>query len=462
MNAAPTVAVIGGGLAGISAAVHLQDRGFQVTLLEKRSFLGGRTYSVLDRRTGIEVDNGQHVFMRCCTNYRSLLQRLAVNRHTYLQPNMNVLVGDSRGRMARLASSALPAPFHLMPSFLRYPFLSIKDKALVVYGLRLINRISQEERRALDSISFYDWLIAHRQTKQAISNFWNLVIMPTLNEDVRWASAALAIMVFQEGLLAGRGSSDIGYATVGLSRLLAQAAAKHIKASGGDLLLGRTASSLLYNGDRIEGIALAGGEIITADFYACAVPHNALPPLLTEDLRSSQFFSRLEKLGTSPIVNVHLWYDQPVTSFDFAAFLDEDAQWIFNKGRIFGRDEGGYLDVSLSGARRYIEMDGGEIVRRVTNAIARLLPEAQKANLVRHLVIRQHDATFAPAPGCQQLRPGSRTPVDNLFLAGDWTDTGWPATMEGAVRSGAACAEAIEDASKHLRSVKSAPALNLT
>ncbi|MFQ5879894.1 MAG: hydroxysqualene dehydroxylase HpnE, partial [Dehalococcoidia bacterium] len=441
------VVIVGGGLAGIAAACELVDRGCAVSLVEKRPFLGGRTYSVTDQRTGAEVDNGQHVFMRCCTEYSRLLRRLGVYERTRLQERMRVLVGNSDGTMAALESSRLPAPFHLLPSFLRFPYLSALDKALALYGLACIKLTTPQQRHALDDITFYQWLVAHRQTERAIRNFWNLVALPTLNDDVHLVSADLALMVFQEGLLGGRGSADIGYATVGLSRLLAQAASDYIQAYGGRLLLARSAAGILCDGGAVAGVALADDEVLTGDFYVSAVPHHALPALLPEELRHSPFFARIDGIGSSPIVNVHLWYDRPVADFDFAAFLDSDVQWVFNKAAILGqttqrvtlspkatrlgesaakglrnetlrsaqhdggREALGYLDISLSGARQYIDMSTTDIARRLIDAVGAVLPPARQAPLVRYLVIKQRDATFAAAPGCGRLRPACRTPL---------------------------------------------------
>lgn len=436
------VLVIGGGLAGISAACELLDRGYGVTLVEKRPFLGGRTYSVVDQHTEIEVDNGQHVFMRCCTAYIDLLKRLNVFDRTHLQKRLRVLVGNG-WEMATLGDSNLPAPFQMLPSLLGYPYLSMTGKARVLYGLAKIKRLSNKVLQALDDVSFYDWLRANHQPEAAIRNFWNLIVLPTLNDDVRLVSAAQAIMVFKVGFLGKRGDANIGFSTVGLSSLLSQAAQAYIEARGGRLLLGQKVERLLPDGDGIGGAILGGGDSLTADFYISALPHQDAHGLLPLALQDEPFFGRIKGLGSSPIVNVHLWYDIPVADFDFAAFLDNDVQWIFNKGAIFGEKGSGYLDVSLSGAREQIDLPAGEIAERTAEAVANVLPKARKARLVRHLVTKQHNATFAAAPGSGRLRPPARTPLANFFLAGDWTDTGWPATMESAVHSGINCAEAI-------------------
>lgn len=466
----PEAIVLGGGLAGIAAACRLLEGGCAVTLVERRPFLGGRSYSVRDQHTGVEVDNGQHVFMGCCREYIGLLQRLGVYGRTRLQKRLRLLVGRPGAALAALASSPTLGPLHLLPSFMSYPYLSLRDKLLVLYGLASIRRTSAERRRSLDDLSFYEWLVAHRQTERAIRRFWNLVVQPALNDEARLVSADLALMVFQEGLLGPPANAAIGYATVGLSRLLAQEAQSYIEGRGGRLLLGRSAARLLCDGGAADGVALADGEVLRGDFYVAALPHHVLPSLLPQEVRRSPFFAPIEELGSSPIVNVHLWYDRPVADFDFAAFLESEAQWVFNKGVILsdvglrsaeGQEGGGYLDVSISGARQYADLSSGEIARRIIGEVAAALPRARQAQVVRHLVIKQPEATFAAAPGSGRRRPPSRTPLSNLFLAGDWTDTGWPATMEGAVRSGLACAQAIREAVARSDGSQATPALHL-
>ncbi|MCH8192230.1 MAG: FAD-dependent oxidoreductase, partial [Chloroflexi bacterium] len=216
--AAPgTVLVVGGGLAGISAACELADLGHRVTLLEMRPFLGGRTYSFFDKQTDSQVDNGQHIFMKSCTAYIGLLDRLNVRHKTYLQSRMRVTVYDAQRRPSALYSSMLPAPFHLVLSFLRYRHLSWGDKAAIARAAFAMRRMSEGRRKELDGISFCDWLSARGQSARAIEAFWDLIILPVCNDDSRRVSASQAIMVFQDGFLGGRHAADIGYATVGLS-----------------------------------------------------------------------------------------------------------------------------------------------------------------------------------------------------------------------------------------------------
>ena len=438
------VVVVGGGLAGLTAACELADRGLPVVLVERRPFLGGRAFSFPHRPSGGEVDNGQHVFLKCCTEYIRFLDRLGVSGKTCLQPRLCVPVVDPRRGVSVLEGSSLPAPFHLLPSFLRFRHLSPAEKARVVYAMLVARFTDRSKSNELDAISFYRWLKAHGQGERAIDRFWNLIVVATLNDDVRRVSADLALMVFQEGFLKRADGANVGYATVGLTTLIAEAAIRHIEERGGRIALGQVAREILCEGEHVTGVRLADGDVLQGRFYVCALPAHEMLALLPPALRDVPFFSRAAGLGTSPIVNIHLWYDRPVMDFPFAAFVDSDLQWVFNKSKMWGlAGPGQYLDISLSGAGQYIDQPNQALAERFTRELQRVLPRARQARLERWLVMKQPRATFAAAPGSAKHRLPSRTPVANLWLAGDWTATGWPATMESAVRSGLACARDI-------------------
>ncbi|MCH7522600.1 MAG: FAD-dependent oxidoreductase [Chloroflexi bacterium] len=440
MSERPSVLVAGAGLAGITAACELVDAGLKVTLVEKRPFLGGRTYSYVDKRSGVEVDNGQHVFMGCCTEYIGLLKRLGVWQKAYLQKRMRVRVIDKVWGESVLQSAALPPPLHLLPSLLRFRSLSPAEKVRAAYAMTRIRSLDRAARRGLDGVTFAHWLRAHGQTENAIRAFWNLIVLPTLNGDVTTVSADLALMVFQEGFLRDRNGANVGWARVGLSALLAEAAREYIESRGGEVRLGRSISGM-----RVEdGRAAISGPDEDAQFIVMALDHRSLLMLLPKPLREEPFFGRIGHMDTSPIVNVHLWYDRQVTDMEFAAFLNTPLQWVFNKSKLWGQEgDGQYLDISLSGAREFAEMPAQEIVELFVREVQSLFPAARTAALRRGLVVKQRDATFAAHPGVSRLRPSQRTPVGNLFLAGDWTDTGWPATMESAVRSGLMAAREV-------------------
>ena len=438
------VLVIGGGLAGLSAACDLAENGYRVELLERRPYLGGRTYSFKDKVIGADVDNGQHVFMKCCTYYIDFLKRLGAYEKTYVQKRLSVRVIGHGGRTSYLSGSPFPFPVHLLPSFLSYRHLSWKDKLGIVYAAFVLKATSRQRRQRLDSVTFYDWLKAHRQSDRAIDNFWNLIILPTLNDDASDVSASQAIMVFQEGFLKDSHAADMGYPMVGLSALLAEEARQYIEARNGSVHLGESLARLEGTEEGIEGAKTRGGTY-RADSYILAVPPNKLLDLLPPALRRHEFFARAGRLGMSPIVNMHLWLDRKVTDSSFSAFLDSDLQWVFNKSAIYDVDgaPGQYLCISLSGAHKYIDMPKEELYDLLMQELHRRVPASREASVAHHTIVRERYATFAAAPGSAANRLPWRTPVPNLFLAGAWTDTGWPSTMESAVRSGVFCAGEI-------------------
>ncbi|HUF54409.1 MAG TPA: hydroxysqualene dehydroxylase HpnE [Dehalococcoidia bacterium] len=439
MTERPTALVIGGGLAGITAACELADAGVRVRLIEKCPYLGGRSYSY--DAGGTEVDNGQHVFLGCCTEYIRLVERLGVRDRVHLQKRMRVPVIDKVWGESVLTAVDLPPPAHLLPSLLRFKSLSPAEKALAGYAFAQIRQTDRAAQPQLDEITFEDWLLARKQSPHAIRSLWNLIIQPTLNDHVSRVSADLALMVFQEGFLRSRDGANVGWAKVGLSTLLGAAARSYIESREGEVLTTVGLQGVEAGADGVTRALTDAGEF-TADAYVVALPSGSVLDVLPEAIYDDPFFSRIRRIETSPIVNVHLWYDRPVWDRTFAAFLNTPVQWLFNKSRIWGLNGPQYLDVSLSGAREWIHVPAAEIRDHFAKELRSLLPRARGAKLVKALVVKQRDATLAPMPGVRRLRPTQATPVRNLFLAGDWTDTGWPATMESAVRSGAAAAAA--------------------
>ena len=431
------VLVAGGGLAGITAACELADAGVRVKLIEKRPFLGGRCYSY--EADGVEVDNGQHVFLGCCTEYIALLERLGVRDGVHLQRRFRVPIIDKVRGESVLQSASLPPPAHLMPSLLRFKSLSLREKALAAYAFAQMRSTDLARHPELDDITFEQWLLDRRQSRNAIDSLWNLIVQPTLNDHASRVSAALALMVFQEGFLRTRDGANVGWAKMGLSSLLAGAAREYIESRGGEILTTVALNGLETNADGISRAPTTAGDV-TADAYVIALAPGDVPAVLPDAVRDDRFFGRIGQISASPIVNVHLWFERPVWDRAFAAFLNTPVQWVFNKSKLWRQDGPQYLDISLSGAREWIDVPAVEIRDQFEKEIRALFPAARDVGLVRALVVKQRDATFAAHPGVARLRPTQRTPLRNLFLAGDWTDTGWPATMESAVRSGASAA----------------------
>ena len=438
------VLVLGGGLAGLSASLRLLQHGLQVTMVEKRPFLGGRAFSFRDGKTGEEVDNGQHVFMRCCRYYVDFLEAVGALDKAYFQPRLRVEV-VSNGRPGVLASTPWLGRFHMVPSFVRYPHLGLRDKLLALYGLARVSLTDRQKHgEALDAESCYDWLKRHHQPERVIDNLWELIVLPALNDSVRDSSADMALMVFQEGLLGKPEDAALGYPVVGLTSLNGESARRCIEKAGGRTALGKSVAVIRVEDGQVRGVEMADGQVAEADAYVSALPFGVLLDVLPKEVSGSPFFEPASHLTSSPIVDIHLWYDRPVIDSHFMAFLDSPVQFVFNKSLIQGSDgRGQYLCVSLSGAWSYIDRPKAELVEEFSAEMARLLPRARDASLERSLVVKERRATFRAAPGAGKHRLPQATPLPNLFLAGEWTDTGWPSTMEGAVRSGVYAADAL-------------------
>jgi hydroxysqualene dehydroxylase len=433
------VAVVGGGLAGITAALDLADAGADVTLLEVRTRLGGAAYSF--ERDGLEIDNGQHVFLRCCTDYRALIRRLGVEDNTHLQERLSIPVLAPGGRRGTLARSGLPTPLHLAGALARYPFLSLAERLHAARTARALSKLDLDDP-ALDSRSFGAWLDERGESKAAVDSLWNLIALPTLNLPAERASLAMAAKVFQTGLLDAADAGDVGYSRVPLSRLHAEPAERALRAAGVDVRV-KTRVQAVRPGVEVESDA----GVLAYDAAVVAVPHDRAAALLP----SGAVGQPIEQLGSSPIVNAHVIYDRRVTELPLAAGLGTPVQWLFDRTQESGLAGGGqHLALSLSGADREMGMSNEDLRDELMSALEHLLPGAREARVDDFFVVREHAATFRAEPGSGRLRPGPRTGVPGLFLAGAWTDTGWPATMEGAVRSGhAAAREALAALGTH-------------
>ncbi|MFF0342694.1 hydroxysqualene dehydroxylase HpnE [Kribbella sp. NPDC004875] len=425
------VAVVGGGLAGITAALSLADAGCQVVLLEGRPKLGGLTHSF--ERDGRWIDNGQHVFLRCCTSYLRLLERLGVRDQVYLQPRLDVPVrSGTRPGVGRIWRNGMPAPLHLGPALATYRWLSLAERAAAVSGALAMGRVDRYAA-ATDAESFGGWLAAHGQDARAVEALWELIGVATLNARADDASLAVAATVFQIGLLEQADAADIGWSLVPLQQLHGDAAGRALAAAGVGVRVRARARSLEAAG----GGWTIGGE--RYDDVVLAVPPDEAARLLPDDALDVPG-GWVEALGSSPIVNAHLMFDRQVLGEHFVAAVDSPLQWVFDRGMRGGEQ---YLAVSMSAADDLIDTPVAKVRDVLVPAVRRLLPEAANARVREFFVTRERHATFRPAPGTGRFRPGATTRRPGLHLAGAWTATGWPATMEGAVRSGEAAAASV-------------------
>ena len=422
----PTVAVIGGGLAGLAASIALADSGFQVQLFERSPRLGGRATSYA--LSGNEViDNCQHVTLRCCTNLEDFYRRIGVaDKIRYFN---RLDFSDSDGHISPIQSGSLPAPFHLAASFMKFQFLNWSDKRGIA-GAMLGILTSSGRPKLAEGMTMLDWLRKQKQTPAAINRFWRTVLVSALNEELDRMDAAYGIAVFWKAFLANPNGFIMGVPKVPLSDLYT------LRNERIQVHLRRGVDGLLLEKNAVRGVHLDDGTEIVADYTIAATTIDRLLRMLPEELRQHRAYTELASVPVSPITSVHLWFDRPVMERPFLTVLDQTVQWIFNRSNQ-------YLQIVISASHSLSEKSQSEIVELCRSELASILPASKTATLARSVVVRETAATFSPTPGCDRWRPSQKTPIRNFFIAGDWTQTGWPATMESAVRSGYLAAEGI-------------------
>ncbi len=445
-EAAREVVVVGGGLSGITAALELADRGDRVVLVEARPRLGGEAVSF--RRGDLTVDNGQHVFLRCCTAYRGLLDRLGVADRVVLQPRLEVPVLRPGARPARLTRSRrLPAPFHLGAALARYGVLRPADRARAIAGALALSRLDPDDA-GLDTRSLGAFLRAHHQSDALVDGLWGVIATATLNCRPDQASLQGAARVFRTGLLDDAAAGDIGHAAVPLGELHDTAAQRALAAASVDVRTGTRAADVRADAGRVTVrlTSRSGTDEFTVDDVVLAVPPRTVAAL-GPDLADDPAVARAAALGTSPIVNVHVLYDRPVTDLSFAAGVGTPVQWVFDRTASSGlaelRPGAQYLAVTVSAADAEIDEPSRSLADRFDRELRRLFPAAAQAVVLDAFVTRERYATFRQDVGSQARRPGAGTSVPGIHLAGAATATGWPDTMESAVRSGLAAAASV-------------------
>ncbi len=435
-----SVAVLGGGLAGMAAALRLVEADVAVTLVETRKVLGGRATSFNDPATGQTIDNCQHVLLKCCTNLLDFYDRLGVTNRITWHPQLHFF--DKQGHHDILKPSFLPAPNHLSLSMLRFKTLDLRDKLAISKAMLGIIRTSRQKRRDLDVMPFSQWLTQHGQTQKAIDRFWAPIAISACNQLPDQLSTNYALQVFQEGFLAHRQAYVMGTSNVPLGELYA-GAIDYITQRGGRVLTGSSVHQLRFDGQRITGVDLAGGRSVEADTYISALPFDRLARVLPVGaIDVDERLQQLDAISVSPILGIHLWYERSPIDWPHMVLVDSPLQWVFNKG--FDEPGGGYcLHGVVSAADEWVGRSSDDILDMAQRELAAYTPRATQIKLVRGRVIKEKRATFAAVPNIDALRPQATGKISNLVLAGDWCATGWPATMEGAVRSGYAAAQAV-------------------
>jgi zeta-carotene desaturase len=415
------VIVIGGGLAGLSAAAALGSAGHRVRVLESRPYLGGRAASY--DAGGETIDNCQHILMRCCVNLLDFYKRLGVESDITFHREFVII--EPGGRRSILKGGRLPAPLHFATSLLGLHFLNLSEKLAVIRGMLAI-RAEYGRRDDLDRISMLQWLEEKRQPKRVIERFWSQILISALSEETDRVAAAHGFQVFWLGFMARSNSYEMGVPAVPLGKLYRPESWRSL--GDVDIHLRKPVEKVLIEGGVVRSI-VAGGEDFCAEHFICALPFDRIATLgIPMDVSAFEY---------SPITGIHLWFDRPVIDLQQAAMLDRTIQWIFNKS------EGRYVQVVVSASRTLVDMPRADVIALAIKELGDFFPAVREATLQKAHVVKEVRAVFSARPGLDEHRPPTRTPVRNLFLAGDWTRSGWPATMESAVRSGYMAAEAI-------------------
>jgi len=433
---ASTVAIAGGGLAGLAAACALAEAGFRVTMFERRPFLGGRASSYQHPGTGEIVDNCQHVLFGCCTNLIDFYRRIDVEKNIRWYDRMTFV--EPGGRSSVLERSFLPAPLHTTPSFLSLPFLDAADKLAISGAMAALMPLPLRDRGE----AFLDWLHRYKQTENSIQRFWKPVLVSALSEDLELVSVAYAAQVVRESMKS-KSAREMGIPTIPLTELYTSAA-DYIGARAGEIRLRTSVEA--FRAQTSEVRVTANGEEQRFDYLVLAVPFDGLARILPDTPAAAPLAAMLRQFRTSPITGIHLWFDREISDLDHAVLLDRTVQWMFHKSRLIQAREkgsGSYVELVVSSSKSLVEKSKTEIVDLALRELREFFPVAREANLLKSTVIKEVNATYSPRPGIDEYRPRPETSWPRVFLAGDWTATGWPATMEGAVRSGYQAAESI-------------------
>jgi squalene-associated FAD-dependent desaturase len=427
-----SVLIIGGGLAGLSAAVSLAPRGFRITLIESRPQLGGRAGSFEDSQSDELIDNCQHVGLGCCTNWLDFCRAIGMgdalaryDRFVYQEPG---------GRRSTLGRSRLPAPFHLTPSLLKLKFLTLSEKLRLAYGVgRMVLARNVDAPVGV-------WLRRHGQTERILGRFWGPILTSALNEELDRIDFEYARQVIVEAFLAHRDAAAMFVPSVPLGELYGSPLKRWLADHGVVIRTGEAATELVMEGEeRIRGVRTRSEEL-TADHYLLAVPPNRAISLLPESVVAKHpQFAGLRNFEFAPITSVHCWFDRPVMDVPHLTPLDVTTQWLFRRDD----NEKNYIQAVISASRGLSTLGKEAIREQIVAEIREIFPAAKDAVLVHSRVVTERSATYSIQPGIDDIRPSPATPIGNLFLAGDYVQTRWPATMEGAVRSGRLAAEAI-------------------
>lgn len=446
-----TVAVIGGGVAGMSAACALAQAGFRVRVVERRGYLGGRASSYLHPGVNEVIDNCQHVLFGCCTNLIGFYRRVGALERIHWSDGMTMIEPSAAGQSGRrsplgpskLGPLRLPAPLHALPKMIAAKAFTRADKLAIARAFRaLLRPVPQDTAEDLAS-----WLKRHGQTKGAIERFWRLVIASALNADLDSIALPYAAKVVRELFMNSAEAGRMGVSTVPLSELYA-GAAEFLRGRDSEVIFNSNIEAADWNAEAARWSVETRTGTLAADFLVLALPFEAAAKLLPQMPPAegvAELVAKIERHEHWPICSVHLWFDREITDLDHAILLDRELHWMYNKGRLqpWRKTCGSYLELLVSASRSFAALTREQAIDKAVTELKEFFPEAAQAKLEKAAVVKEVRATFGVPPGIDAARPGAVSPWRNCFLAGDWTATGWPSTMESAARSGHLAAEAV-------------------
>jgi len=436
------IVIIGGGFSGLAAAVTLSERGQRVLLLEARPHLGGRAYSFIDSKTGDTVDNGQHLFMGCYRHTISFLEKIGTLDKLRFQSAPRVDFIDRTLGLTSFDCPDLPAPINLLMGLFRLKGLTTGDKLRALSVGKAIRASANGFMR--NGLTVTDWLDSLGQSERIKERFWYPMAVATLNERPGIASARMMSVVLKEAFSGSRANARIGISTVGLSDLYTGAAREFVESRGGAVEANAPVKNFVIENRQARAVVLKDGRRIEADTFISAITPQALIKLLPENSQDGEF-SNVARLESSPIVSINLWFDRSVIDREFVGLLGTKSQWLFNKAKINANaTQSNQLAIIISAAHDFVGMTRDALVELAVSELKELIPEARGARLLHSAVVKEREATISHTVESDSLRPGPRTSISNLILAGDWTQTGLPATIESAVMSGNIAAECVD------------------
>lgn len=453
----PDVIVIGAGCAGMAAATAAAEAGARVLVLEARPAPGGRASAVRDAMTGEKLDNGQHVLAGCYDDTFAFLHRIGTADRVHRQSGLAVTMVETDGRRSVLRLPPLPAPLHLLAGVLAWEALSWREKAAV---LRVGSAVAGATHRAVgEAITVRAWLDRQRQPPRLVELFWAPLALAALNQPIEQASVETFLEVLARMFGPDPDRASLVVPAVPLDELWAEPASTWLSARGGEVRT-RATARVVVDGDRLVGVRVRDA-VIAAPSVICAVPWYGLGAAIAGPPGGlGPIVAAAARMESSPIVTVNLWYDRPVMDDLLIGLPNRVFQWVFDKGRAFGRERS-HLSLVSSGAAAVVALGNDALIATAVREVEGGIPGARHARLLRASAVRERQATFSLAPG-QPARPATVTPVGGLFLAGDWVDTGLPATIESAVVSGhwaaAAAASARHETSRTAGSSPPRPA----